>query len=159
MSWRIFNDILILARCFRGFNQPVLDNCSAVCCSAADAYHKVLYRVVSCVSFSTGGVLECDISHRRPVSILCMRCKIRCNPMYPLYGALPVPYVYVPVLVTCGALFAHRYIHAPSRCRIPQYRRTFIPLLVSLWNDLDDPVFDGVGLAGFNSKVNPFLLA
>ena len=30
---------------------------------------------------------------------------------------------------------------------------------VSQWNDLSDPVFDGVGLAGFKSRVNAFLLA
>ena len=34
-----------------------------------------------------------------------------------------------------------------------------MPLSVSLWNDLDDPVFDGVGLAGFKSRANAFLLA
>ena len=33
------------------------------------------------------------------------------------------------------------------------------PLLVSLWNDLSDTVFDGVGLAGFKSRANAFLLA
>ena len=36
---------------------------------------------------------------------------------------------------------------------------TFIPLSVSLWNDLGDPVCDGVGLAGFKSGANAFLLA
>ena len=30
---------------------------------------------------------------------------------------------------------------------------------MSLWNDLSDPVFDGVGLAGFKSRANAFLLA
>ena len=34
-----------------------------------------------------------------------------------------------------------------------------MPLSVSLCNDLSDPVFDGVGLAGFKSKANAFLLA
>ena len=33
------------------------------------------------------------------------------------------------------------------------------PSQVSLWNDLVDPVFDGVGLAGFKSRSNAFLLA
>ena len=33
------------------------------------------------------------------------------------------------------------------------------PNSVSLWNDLSDPVFDGVGLAGLKSRVNAFLLA
>ena len=77
--------------------------------------------------------------------------------MHPLYGALPVPYV--PVLVTRGAVIEHRYTYAHPRCRTLQYRRTFIPLSVSLWNDLSDPVFYGVGLAGFKSRANAFLLA
>ena len=32
------------------------------------------------------------------------------------------------------------------------------PLSVSLWNYLANPVFDGVGLAGFKSRANAFLL-
>ena len=77
--------------------------------------------------------------------------------MHPLYGALPVPYV--PERVTRGAVIAHRYTYAPNRCRTLQYPRTFIHLSVSLWNDLSDPVFDGVGPAGFKSRANAFLLA
>ena len=72
-------------------------------------------------------------------------------------SALPVPYV--PVRVTRGAIIAHPYTYAPPRCRTSQYRRTFIPLSVSLWNDLSDPVFDGVRLASFKSRANAFLLA
>ena len=77
--------------------------------------------------------------------------------MHPLCGALPVPYV--PVLVTHSTLIAHKYTNVPPRCKTSQYRRTYIPLSVSLWNDLVDPVFDGVGLAGFKSRSNAFLLA
>ena len=102
-------------------------------------------------------VLNCDLSHRRSVAVLCMLYKIRCNPKHPLCCCLPVPYV--PVRVTRGALIAHRYTFAPPRCRTSQYRRTFIALSVSLWNDLVDPVFDGVGLAGFKTRSNAFLLA
>ena len=36
---------------------------------------------------------------------------------------------------------------------------TFIPLSVSLWNDLVDPELVGVGLEGFKSRINVFLLA
>ena len=46
-----------------------------------------------------------------------------------------------------------------TRCRTSQYHKTFIPLSVSLWNDLANPVFHGVGLAGFKSRANAFLLA
>ena len=73
----------------------MLEYCSAVWCSAADTHLKLPDRVVS-------GTVKIDIAHRRFVAVLCMLYKIRCNPMHPLYGALPVPYV--PVRVTCCAL-------------------------------------------------------
>ena len=95
-------------------------------------------------------MFECDIAHRRSVAVMCMLYTIRCNPMHPLNDGLPGPYV--PVRVTCGALVAHRYTYAPPRCRTSQARRTFITLSVSLWNDLAHPVFDGVGLAGFQEQ-------
>ena len=60
--------------------------------------------------------------------------------------------------VTRGALIAHRYTYAPPRYRNSQDRWTFSPLLLSLWNDLGDPVFDGVGLAGFKTRPNGILL-
>ena len=106
--------------------------------------------------FLTGGVFDCDTAHSQSVAVLCMLYKIRCNPLPPLCGALLGPYV--PVRVTCGALVAHRYTYALPRCRTLRYRRTFNPLSVSLWNDDDYLVFDGVGLAGFKSMVNAFLL-
>ena len=77
--------------------------------------------------------------------------------MHPLNGALLGPYV--PARVTRGALVTDRHTYAPPRCRTSQYSRTFIPLSVSLWNDLANPVFDGVGLAGFKSRSNAFLSA
>ena len=76
--------------------------------------------------------------------------------MHPLNDILPGPYV--PVRVTCSALVAHRYTYAPPRCRASKYRRTFVALSVSLWYDLADPVFDGMGLASFKSRANVFLL-
>ena len=81
--------------------------------------------------------------------------KIRCNPVHLLNGDLPWPYV--PVRVTRGALVAHRYTYVPPSCRTSQYSRTFIPLSVSLWNNLANPVFDSVLLAGFKSRANAFL--
>ena len=92
-SRQLFHDRLLLGRCFRGFVLPVLEYCSAVRCSAADAHLKLLDRVVSCVSFLTEGVFECDRAHRRSLARLCMLYKIRCNPIHPHYGALPEPYV------------------------------------------------------------------
>ena len=128
-------------------------------CSAADPHLKLLDRAVSGARFLTRGVFECDIVHRLSVAVMCMLYKIRCNPIHQLNDALSGPYL--PVRVTRGALVAQRYTyHAPPRCRTSQYRRTSVPLSVSLWNDLaDPPVFDGVGLAGFKSRANVFLLA
>ena len=140
-----------------GFCPASFEYCSAVWCSAADTHLKLLDRAVSGARFLTGGVFECDISHRRSVPVLCMLIKIRCNPVHPLNGALPGPYV--PVRVTRGALVAHRYTYAPPRCRTLQCSRTFITFSLSLWNDLANPVFDGVGLAGFKSRANASLLA
>ena len=125
-------------------------------CSAADTYLKLLDRAVSGARFLTGGAFECDIAHRRSVAVLWMLYKIRFNPVHPLNSALPGPYV--PVRVTRGALVAHRYTYSPPRRRTSQYSRTFVPLSVSLLNDLANPVFDGVGLAGFKSRANAFSL-
>ena len=77
--------------------------------------------------------------------------------MHLLYGALHV--LYVPVRVACGAAIKHRCTYGPRRCRTSQQSRTSIPLSVSLLNDLSDPVFDCVELAGFKSRANGFLLA
>ena len=114
----------------------VLEYCSAVWCSAADTHLRLQDRVVSGASFLTGGVFECDLAHHRSVAVLCMLYKIRCNLMHPLCGALPV--LYVLARVTHGTVIAHRFTYAPPRCRTSQYRQTFIPLSVSLWNDLSD---------------------
>ena len=119
-----------------------------VWCSAVDTHLKLLDRAISGAWFLTGGVFECDTVHHRSVAVLCMLYKIRCNPVHPLNGARPGPYV--PVRVT------HRYTYASPRCRTSQYRRTFIRLSVSLWNDLANSVFDGVGLACFKSRANAF---
>ena len=152
----MFHDRSLLGRCFRGFVLLVLKYCSEVWCSAADTHLKQLDRAVSGARFLTGGVFECDISHRRSVAVLCMLYKIRCNPVHPLNGPLPGPYV--PARVTRGALVAHRYTYAPPCCRTLHYSWTFIPFSVSLWNYLANPVFDGVGLTGFKSRANASLL-
>ena len=156
-SCRVFHDKLLIGRCFWGFVLPVLEYCSAVRCSAADAHLKLLDRVVSGACFIAGGVLTVIF----PIVDLwqCCVCCTRSGVIRSTHfcGALPVPYV--PVRVTRGALIAHRYTFAPPRCRTSQYHRTFVPLSVSLWNDLVYPVFDGVGLAGSKSRSNAFLLA
>ena len=68
---------------------PVLEYVSAVWCSAADSHLKLLDKVVRSAGFLTGGVLDCNLIHRRSVAVLCMLFKIKSNPMHPLSGALP----------------------------------------------------------------------
>ena len=125
-------------------------------CSAADSHLELSDRVVRSAGFLPGGVLECNLAHRRPVAELCMLFKIKSNPMHPLSGTLPL--LYVPARVTRGVSVAHRHSIAPPHCRTSKYRRSFVPLSVSHWNILSDPVFDGVGLAGFKSRANAVLL-
>ena len=79
-SWRVFHDRSLLGRCFWGFVLPVLEYCSSVWCSASDTQFKLLDRAVRGAWFLTGGVFECDISHRQYVAVVCMLYKIRCNP-------------------------------------------------------------------------------
>ena len=86
-----------------------------------------------------------------------MLFKIKSNPLHILSGALLLSYV--PARVTRDALVAHRHSFGPPRCRTFECRRTIVPLSVSLWNDLNDPVFDRVWLAGFKSRASVFLLA
>ena len=156
-SWQVFHDRSLLLISLYSFVLPFLEYCSAVWCSAADSHLKLLDRVVRSAGFLDGGVLDCNLAHRRSVAELCMLFRIKSNPMHPLSGALPLPYV--PAGVTRGALVAHRHSFAHPHCRTSQYLSTFVPLSVSLWNDFSDPVFDGVGLAGFKSRANAFLLA
>ena len=90
------------------------------------------------VPFFSLGVCLSNIAHRQPMAVLCKLYTIGCNPMHPRYGALPVPYV--PVGVTRYCLVAYRYTYALDRCRTLMYSWTFIPMSVSLYNDLADPV-------------------
>ena len=81
-SWQVFHDLSLLLRSFWSFVLPVLQYCSAVCCSAADSHLKLLYRVVRSGGFLAGGVLECNLAHRRSVAELCMLFKIKSNPIH-----------------------------------------------------------------------------
>ena len=56
-----------------------------------------------------------------------MLFKIKSNPMHPLSGALPLPYV--PASVTRGALVAHRHSFASPRCRLLSTAEALCPSL------------------------------
>ena len=153
-SWHVFHDRSLLLRSFWSFVLPVLEYYSAVWCSAADSLLKLLDKVVRSAGFLAGGVSDCNLAQRRSGAELCMLFEIKSNPMHPLSGALPLPYV--PDRVTRGALVAHRHSFTPPRCRASQYRRTFVPLPVSLWNDLSDPVFVWCAIGGFQEQSQCF---
>ena len=65
-SWRVFHDRSLLGRCFRGFVLPVLENCSAVWCSAADTHLKLLDRPVSGARFLIGVCLSVTLLNVDP---------------------------------------------------------------------------------------------
>ena len=107
----------------------LLEYCSAVWCSAADTHLKLLDCIVSGACFLAGGVLNCNLSHRRSVAVLCMLYKIRCNPMHPLCalylclmcqsGLHPVLWSHIGILMclpaveprsTAGLLFPSQYL-------------------------------------------------
>ena len=74
-------------------------------CSEADSHLKLLDRVFRRACSIAGGVLDCNLVHRRSAAELCMIFKIKSNPMHLLSGALSLPYVLARV--TLGALVAH----------------------------------------------------
>ena len=156
-TWQVFHDRSLLLRSFCSFVLPVLEYCSAVWCSATDSHLKLLDRAVRSAGFLAGGILECNLAHRRSVAELCMLIKIKSNHMHPLRGALPLPYV--PARIIRGALVAHRYSFAPPHGRTSQYRRTFVPLSVSLGTILVTPCLMMWEWLGFKSRANAFLLA
>ena len=86
-SWQVFHDRWLLVKSFWSFFLPVLEYCSAVWCSAADSHLKLLDKVGRSASFLAGGVLECNLAHRRSVAQLCIIFKIKSNPMHPLSSA------------------------------------------------------------------------
>ena len=57
-SWQVLHDRLLFGRCFKGFVLRVLEDRSAVWCSAADTHLKLLDSVVSGASFLTGVCLS-----------------------------------------------------------------------------------------------------
>ena len=124
-------------------------------CGAQLPIH-TLNHVVSGARFLTAGMFECNIAYRRSVAVLCMLYTIRCNPMH--------PFDYLDSMCQCG-LHALPWSHIGILirrlfcCGTWSTAELLFPYQYLQWNDLADPVFDGVGLAGFKSRANAFLLA
>ena len=153
----LFHDRLLIRRCFWGFVLPVLEYCSAVWCSAADTHLKLLDQVVSGACFLAGGVLNCNLSHRWSVAVLYMLYKIRCNcnPKHPLCGALPLPMCQSGLH---AVVWSHIGILMHLAAAEPRSTAGLLFPSHYLWNNLVDPVFDGVWLAGFKSRSNAFFV-
>ena len=70
--------------------------------------------VVRGAVFLAGIFLQYNLAHRQSVVVLCMLFKIKSNPMHPLNGVLPLPYV--PACVTRGDVVANKHSFASLRC-------------------------------------------
>ena len=115
---------------------------------------KLLDRAVSGARFLTGGVFECDISHRRSVAVLCMLITS---------GVTRCTLLMVLSLDRMCQRGLHAVLWSVHLCTASlqnlAVQQDFYSLSVSLWNDLANPVFDGVRLACFKSRANASLLA
>ena len=70
----------ILLRSFCSIVLPVLEYSSTMWCSTVNSHLKLLDRFVRNTSFLAGGVLECNLAHRRYVAVVCMPFKNKNNP-------------------------------------------------------------------------------
>ena len=86
----------------------------------------------------TSGVTRCTHSMMLYLDRMC-QCELHA-----------VPWSHIGILM--------HNLAAEPRSRTSQSSRTFVPLSVSLWNDLADPVFNGVGLAGFKRRENALFI-
>ena len=108
-SWRMFHDRSVLERCFRGFVLPVLEYCSALCCSAAETHLKLLDRAVSGARFLTGVCLSVTffIVDLLQFCVCCIRSGVnRCTRLMMRYlgrmcqcGLHAVPWSHIGILM------------------------------------------------------------
>ena len=82
--------------------------------------------------------------------------RLWCNPMHPLNEALPGPYV--PVLVTRGALVAHRHTNAPPRCRTSQSAGVLFASQCPSGMILPTPFVRWCGTGGFQEQGQCFFI-
>ena len=155
LTWSIYQDADIVARCFWSLILPVVEYCSPVWSSAAEGHLNLLDRIVRRISRMRNGLVQCDLWHRRNVAALCMLHKIRSNADHPLHPRLPPPFV--PARALRHHVQCHAHQLAPIHCRTGQYQRSFEPRVSSLRNNLGyDVVFDG-GLQRFKTTTHRYL--
>ena len=129
---------------------------SSVWMSAATSHLSLLDRVVSQVSWLSGGSVSCYLWHRRKVASLSVFFEIDSLVDHPVRGLFPAQYVLrIP---TRGALAAHSRSFEMPRSRTVQFSRSFVLFCVRLSNGLHESVFAGEGIGAFKTSVNRFLL-
>ena len=136
---------------FRSYVLSRLEYCAPVWVSAASEHLRLLDAVVRRAEALCGRRTLCCLDHRRRVSVLCMLYKIFQNVAHPL-NSLLTPFVYARL--TRAAVAAHEYCLTRPRHCTEQYRRSFLPRAIELWNELDAEVFESGGLCGFKRCVN-----
>ena len=155
-SSTIFRSTSVNLICFRSFILPLLEYCSPVWISSAAQHLKLLDSVASRARYFFSDCGRFNLDHRSLVSCLCMLYKFFFSENHPLSGAIP------PIAVhrkpTRASLVAHEFNLTNVRCSTEQFKRSFIPFSVSVWNDLPSHCFGG-SLVEFKKLVNKHLLS
>ena len=153
-SLRIFNDPIIAKKCFFTFLLPIFEYCSPVWGSAADCHLNVLERVLRQIMILIPDLII-DLKHRRKVAAQCMFYKIFNNLRHPVNLLLPTPFV--PLIST-------RYNNSLNSLalRFPlfnteQFKRSFIPNCVDIWNTLPNTVVHSSNIQKFKVQFNSLL--
>ena len=153
-SLRTFNSTVIAKKCFYSFLLPSFEYCSPVWGSAADTHLKLLERIVRQVRILIPD-LTIDLEHRRKVAAQCMFYKIYNNLRHPVRSLLPDPYV--GNRNTRHNETFNRLALRPSRYKTEQFKRSFIPSCLRIWNSLPDSVVDIPKIQNFKVKVHSLL--
>ena len=133
----------------------------AVQCSASASPLKLLGRVVRSDRVLAGGVLECNLANRRSIAVLQMLFEIKSNPKHPLRGYIAFAIcatsacVYYSIVTLWLLIITSLHASSLQNSSAPQ---VLLLISVSLWDDLYEPVFNGVGLTGFRSRATPNLI-
>ena len=153
-SLRTFNSIAIAKKCFYSFLLPSFEYCSPVWGSAADIHLKKLERLVRQITILIPD-LTIDLEHRRKVAAQCMFYKIFNNLRHPVRSLLPHPFV--PNRNTRRNDALNRFALRPLRCKTEQFKRSFVPSCLKIWNSLPNSVFNIPKVQNFKVKVNSLL--
>ena len=152
---KIFYSVEVVRHCFNSFMLPDFEYASVVRGSAARSHLALLDRIVNRCSYLMSDLVACNLNNHGSVAGLCMLFKVRERLSHPLFACLPTPYRRERLTRRAEAL--NEFAFEPVRYRTNQYSRSFIPAFVDRWNNLNSPVFDGVGTVSFKTLVNQSL--